>query len=418
LNRLACKSFYVKILRDYFTISYIIKGFVTAFCLSIFIYLSYFHINIKLLDSVFAILGFYLLLKAEKNDFFWIGFFIGIFWFYWISLSFRYYDLAYLVPIIILIVALTYGLIFRIIAIFTNIYIKVILIFSLSFFSPFGFNWLKLELSLINSYFNTNTITYAIFLLGIVLLIKLPKFYKLFSIILFAICLYQPTQKTITPLLKIKIGKTDINQDNKWNPKFEKALVYQNLNLIKNAIKKKFDLIILPESAFPQYLNLHVDEINALKKLSFKINIITGGLTYKNDKIYNSSYFFNKGHLQIGHKIILVPFGEEVPLPSFIKSLINKIFFGSAQDYSKAKKPTDFNIKGVKFRSAICFEATTDELFKGSIKQMVAISNNAWFKPSIEPTLQYLLLRFYAKRYSITIYHSANGGISGIIKPH
>ncbi|MCF6172611.1 MAG: apolipoprotein N-acyltransferase [Campylobacteraceae bacterium] len=417
LNRLACKSFYVKILRNYFTISYIIKAFVIAFYLSIFIYLEYFHINSKLLNSLFAIIGFYTLLKANRYEFFWSGFFIGIFWFYWISLSFRYYDLAYLIPVIILGIALIYGLIFRFIAIFDNIYLKTILLFCLSFFAPFGFNWLKLELTLTNTYFGTNTVLYALFLFAIILLIKFSKWYKILAIFIFAVCLYQPMQKTTQTKLNIKITNLNINQSDKWNPKFETTLVKQNFTLIKDAIDKKFDLIILPESAFPQYLNLHIDETDRLKKLSLKIGIITGGLTYENDKIYNSAYFFNKGKMQIGHKIVLVPFGEEIPLPNFIKTYINKIFFDSAKDYSKAKKPTDFVTKGTKFRSAICFEATTRELFENSPKRMIAISNNAWFKPSIEPVLQHLLLKLFATRNNTTIYHSANGGISGIIYP-
>ena len=418
LNRLACKSFYIKILRNYFTISYIIKGFVIAFCLSIFIYLEYFHLNAKLLDSFFAILGFYLLFKAQKYELFWSGFFIGVFWFYWIGLSFRYYDLAYLTPIVTVGIALVYAFIFRIIGIFSNIFIRAVLFFSLSYLSPFGFNWLKLELPLINSYFNTNIYFYVLFLLGVISLIYLSSWRKFFSVLFFAVCLYQPTLKTQKLPLHVKIVKSNINQAQKWDKRYEYKIVRDNFTLIEKAIKNKFDLIVLPESAFPQYLNLHINEIEILKKLSLKIDIIAGGLTYQNDKIYNSSYFFQRGNLQIGHKIILVPFGEEIPLPDFIKNFINKVFFNSAEDYATAKNPTNFDIKGVKFRSAICFEATTDELFKNSPKRMIVISNNAWFKPSIEPTLQHLLLRFYAKKYDTTIYHSANGGISGIIKPN
>lgn len=417
LNRLACKSFCVKILRDYFTISYIIKAFVIAFCLSIFIYLQYFHISSALLNSIFPILGFYLLLKANKYEFFWSGFFIGVFWFYWISLSFRYYHLSFLIPFVILGIALIYGFIFRIIAIFDNIYARVVLIFSLSYISPFGFNWLKPELTLINSFFNNGMIFYALFLIGIVALIKLPKWYKLFSLVLFAICLYHPTYMIDKIPLHVKIVKMDINQDDKWDKKFEKKLVKQNFALINSAINKKYDLIILPESVFPQYLNLHSDEVKKLEKLSHKIDIVAGGLTYINHKIYNSSYLFENGNMQIAHKVTLVPFGEEIPLPDFLNKFINKIFFNSASDYSKAKTPSNFNIKGIKFRSAVCFEATTDKLFEDYPRQMIAISNNAWFKPSIEPTLQHLLLKLYARRYHTTIFHSANGGISGVIKP-
>lgn len=369
------------------------------------------------MDSIFAILGFYLLLKADKYELFWSGFFIGIFWFYWISLSFRYYDLAYLIPFVILVIALVYGIIFTIIGLFNNLFVRTFLFFSLSFFSPFGFNWLKLELSLINSYFSTQIYSYILFLTAIILMIKLPKYYKLFSVLLLILAMWQPQIKDQNLPLHVELVKSDVNQRDKWDKQFENSLVKENFASIKSAINRGFSLVVLPESAFPQYLNLHTDEIEALKKLSFQIDIVTGGLTYQNHKIYNSSYFFENGNMQIAHKVTLVPFGEEIPLPAFLSKFINKIFFNSASDYSRAKTPQNFDIRGIKFRSAVCFEATTDKLFENAPKRMIAISNNAWFKPSIEPTLQHLLLRFYAKRYDTTIYHSANGGISGVIYP-
>ena len=78
---------------------------------------------------------------------------------------------------------------------------------------------------------------------------------------------------------------------------------------------------------------------------------------------------------------------------NFLVDLINNIFYGGASDYSKASNATDFLIKGEKFRNAICYEATTDKIFEnlGDTKYMMVISNNAWFIPSIEPTLQHLL---------------------------
>lgn len=121
--------------------------------------------------------------------------------------------------------------------------------------------------------------------------------------------------------------------------------------------------------------------------------------------------------MQIAHKIVLVPFGEEVPFPAFIVEIINKLFFDGAKDYQKAKAPQDFIINDIPFRSAICYEGTNDKLFEGNPKQMIVISNNAWFSPSTEQTLQYLLLRLYAKKYQTVIYHSANSGKSGVIVP-
>ena len=113
--------------------------------------------------------------------------------------------------------------------------------------------------------------------------------------------------------------------------------------------------------------------------------------------------------------MVLVPFGEYIPLPKFIRDFINEKFFAGASDFKTAKKPTDFNIKGIKFRNAVCYEATTDTIYEGDVKYVIATSNNAWFAPSIEPTLQRLLMKYYAKKYLVIIFHSANYKGSGII---
>ncbi|MDX1808851.1 MAG: apolipoprotein N-acyltransferase [Sulfurospirillaceae bacterium] len=416
LYRLACKSFNKNFVSGHFTTSYIIKGFAVAFCLSIFIFLTYLNFESKPAYSLIAILGFYLLLKSNRYEFFWIGFFIGILWFYWISFSFIYYHLAYLIPIVILGIGLIYGIIFRIVGAFeNNIYIKTFLVFAISFIHPFGFNWLKLELSLSNSYFNPLMMTYISFLIAILLLVKLKRWYKVLSLIFLLLATYNQPHKADNNTLRIKTVSMHLNQKDKWDPKYENEILENNYYQIEQAIKNQFDLIILPETAFPIYLDMSPEELVKLESLSKRIDIITGALSYKDDKIYNSTYFFQNGNVEIANKVVLVPFGEEIPLPSFLGKFINRIFFNSSSDFANAKKPHDFNIKGEKFRNAICFEATTDELFENNPKRMVAISNNAWFTPSTEPTLQNLLLKFYSRKYHTIIYHSANGGISEAI---
>ena len=47
---------------------------------------------------------------------------------------------------------------------------------------------------------------------------------------------------------------------------------------------------------------------------------------------------------------------------------------------------------------------------------MIVLSNNGWFVPSTEPTLQKLLLLYYNKKYDTTIYHSINMSPSYIIQ--
>lgn len=47
---------------------------------------------------------------------------------------------------------------------------------------------------------------------------------------------------------------------------------------------------------------------------------------------------------------------------------------------------------------------------------MIVLSNNGWFVPSAEPSLQQLLLLYYNKKYGTTIYHSVNMSPSYLIQ--
>ncbi|MDQ7066627.1 MAG: nitrilase-related carbon-nitrogen hydrolase [Sulfurimonas sp.] len=185
---------------------------------------------------------------------------------------------------------------------------------------------------------------------------------------------------------------------------------------INTAIEEKQDLIIFPESVFPLYMNHNPELIHKLSVLSHDISIVTGALLREDNHNYNVTYLFENGEYKIAKKLVLVPFGEYIPLPKFAQKLINEMFFSGASDFVTAKEPTDFLIKGVKFRNAICYEATCQEIYEGDVSFVIASSNNAWFAPSIEATLQNLLLRYYARKNGVSIYHSANYKGSGIIK--
>ena len=174
--------------------------------------------------------------------------------------------------------------------------------------------------------------------------------------------------------------------------------------------------IDFPESVFPFYMNQASGVIAHLQDLSHDITIVAGSLLNEDGTHYNVTYMFNEGSYEVAKKMVLVPFGEYIPLPDFAKKFINEIFFAGASDFKTADKPTDFLIKGTKFRNAICYEATCQEIYDGDVNFVIASSNNAWFYPSIEPTLQKLLMRFYARKNGVTIYHSANWNGSGIVR--
>jgi apolipoprotein N-acyltransferase len=350
----------------------------------------------------------------SKKELFFIGFFIGLLWFWWIGYSFIYYDLIYLIPIILIFIGIIYGLLFYLSAIYPHIIYRTFAIFSLSFIHPFGFNWFKPEVIFINSFFGIEKLDFLIIITTLALFIYYKRVYIL-TLLLFAISYTQ----TIIELPNIKIYQPqyNISQETKWLKSYRDVLIEENLNNIDYAIKNDFELVILPETIFPLPLNKNIPLINILKNKSKKTTIITGALEFENNQYFNTTYMFKNGNIKIARKVVLVPFGESIPLPKILRDLINAYFYNGARDYSVALEPTTFNINGINFRNAICYEATTDKIFnKLDTSFIIATSNNAWFTPSIEPTLQNLLLKYYAKKYNVIIYHSSNSSKNKIIQ--
>ncbi|WP_086306768.1 apolipoprotein N-acyltransferase [Campylobacter devanensis] len=417
LNFLPCESFKKKLVA-YFTLKFIIKGFIISILLSLFIFLDLLNLKyIANLGLLSAIIGLYILLKSDRKIWFWSGFFIGLFWFYWISFSLIYYNFGYLIPIEILGICLIYGSIFLAISWLESIYIKAIFLLFASYVAPFGFDWLNFELIFVDTLFKPTIYTLALVLISIIIAIKF-NIYIGISLLICSLAInynYKTESKSLP--FDISLISTNISQDKIWERSTKDKIVKSNLDMIDQAISDGSRIVVLPESSFPLFLDHSEILLSVLKQKSYQIAIVAGALGANNNKIYNSTYLFDKGEIKRLDKLILVPFGEEIPLPNFIKNLINEIFFDSAVDYSHANSVSDYEIDGVKIRNAICYEATKDELFKDNPKFMIAISNNAWFSPSTQPNLQSKLLKLKAYKYKTTIYHSINGSPSQMITP-
>ena len=394
----------------------IVSGIITAIFFSAFIYLEHFGITLKLLNTLFGLISLALLLYISKRAVLVAGFFIGLLWFYWIGYSFEYNGVGYLTPIITLIFGIIYMLFFGVLALTNSVAIRALLIFGLSFFEPADWNWLQIELIFVDSYIGVLKYQLAAVLVAISLVNYIKNKYKYTPLLLILLALnFNPTSQKDAPL-KIKLVSTDITQDIKWKSKTLEPTIKMTYAEIQNAIKEDYDVVVLPESVFPLYMNKSPRLMKELLIFSHDITIIAGSLLNENFNHYNVTYMFKNGSYEVAKKLILVPFGEYVPLPKFAQKFINDMFFAGTSDFKTATEPTDFTIKGIKFRNAICYEATCQEIYDGDVDFVIATSNNAWFSPSIEPTLQKLLMRYYARKNGVTIYHSANYKGTGIIK--
>jgi len=403
--------------RNSFPFLYILSyGMIIAFSFSYFIYAEHFDLTFKFINTLFGITSLALFLISPKKAILIAGFCIGLLWFYWIGYSFEYQGVGYMLPIITLSFGIIYTLFFGVLALTNKVYIRAILLFALSFFEPFDWNWLQIELIFIESYIGIFKYQLAVVLVALCLVHYTKKSIRFLPLILLVFAINFQTPQQATSSLKIKLIQTDIKQDEKWLLANRMSTINMVLQKIQQAKLDNYDIIIFPESVFPMYLNKNKELMEALLSLSHNITIVTGSLLKENKQNYNVTYIFNEGEYAVAKKMVLVPFGEYIPLPAFARKIINDTFFSGQSDFIQAKSPTDFTIKGETFRNAICYEASCQELYEGNVKFVIATSNNAWFAPSIEPTIQNLLLRFYARKNGVTIYHSANYKGTGIIQ--
>jgi apolipoprotein N-acyltransferase len=391
-------------------------GVLTAVLFSTFLYLEHYGVTLKIINTLFGLTALTLFLYMPKRAILLAGFLIGLAWFYWIGYSFKYQGVGFMTPFVTFGFALVYMLFFGVLALTNKVYLRALLLFALSFIEPFDFNWMQLEVIFIDSYIGVFKYQFALVLAALTLpnYLKMQWKYAPLLLLIAAFNFHTPEQKDAP--LKIKLVATHIPQEQKWQQENLVGTIAMVYKAIENARDEGYDVVVLPESVFPLYMNKNPQIMDTLLQYSHDISIITGSLLYEEKQNFNVTYMFQNGTFEIAKKMVLVPFGEYIPLPSFAKKIINDNFFAGASDFIGADKPTDFIIKGIKFRNAVCYEATCEELYEGEPEFMIAISNNAWFAPSIEPTLQKLLMRYYARKNGVTIYHSANSSGTGVVK--
>ena len=413
--------------RRHFSTFVLTRGLLTALLLSAFIYLDHWGFSVFWLNSILGIAALWLLLSSDRYVWTVTGFFTGIFWFWWIALSFNHYHMPWAIPIVVIVMGLLYALLFWAIAYLSekissifhppssilHLVLKALGLLGLSYIHPFGFDWFKPELLFVESWFGIQKWQFAVILAALVLTL----WRKQYAYLLLLLIALQPPGTARRELPgDIQIVSTHTSVEEKWN----KALHPQQFNALFSAIDKAIDanksLVILPESVFPVYLRRSAPLMQALEERAEKISIIAGGLYWDGKTPRNSTYIFTDGTVRIANKVLLVPFGESNPLPDFLSDWVNRVFYDGAVDYKADSNVTDYTVNGTTYRNAICFEATSERLYEGRPKQMIVLSNNGWFTPSIEPTLQKLLLQYYSRKYGTTIYHAVNMAESYIVQ--
>jgi apolipoprotein N-acyltransferase len=240
----------------------------------------------------------------------------------------------------------------------------------------------------------------------------------------------------------ITVMQPSIPQEEKWETEHFQELFDRYAKLTRQAAQDSAKLIIWPEAAMPAYVLRDAVYLSMVQRQAEinRIDLFTGfpdvlpapagypgGAYY-----YNAATLFHPdgGFDAPYYKMILVPVGERIPLLKVFPFLW-KLQFGQA-NWEYGTIPKYYESSNLIFSPQICFEIAFPELNRqmafhnvgtkqGSkprkIDFLVNITNDAWFGRSSGPWIHAMMTKFRAIENRISIYRSANTGISMVVDP-
>ena len=156
-----------------------------------------------------------------------------------------------------------------------------------------------------------------------------------------------------------------------------------------------------------------------------KIPLLVGTIATEDWKVYNSATLISKEGKIIKRydKLHLVPFGEYIPLPN-IFSFVEDIAPAPIGEFAFGKDYTIFSLDEntqITFSVLICFEDVFAYLSRNFVRKgarfLVNITNDAWFKKTVEPYQHLQSSVFRAIENRVWVLRAANTGISCFIDP-
>jgi apolipoprotein N-acyltransferase len=189
--------------------------------------------------------------------------------------------------------------------------------------------------------------------------------------------------------------------------------------------------LIWPESAFPFFLTREPDALAQIAGLLKPgTELITGAVraapnsTAQNPRAYNSVYVIDPdGSIQgVYDKVHLVPFGEYLPLQSFLEKFGLRQLTKMVGGFMSGDRRRAMDVpRAPKMLPLICYEA----IFPGAAVPrgeprpgwLVNVTNDGWFGISTGPYQHFQQSRVLAISEGLPLVRAANTGISAVIDP-
>jgi len=233
--------------------------------------------------------------------------------------------------------------------------------------------------------------------------------------------------------LSLGLIQPNISQDKKWDTAYINETLRRYTSLSQQT-GQHLGLLIWPEAATPFFF----EKEPAYQKIILSIlrdsqsPLLFGSPTLRFEPdgrpyLLNSAYILSPEKLLTGRydKRHLVPFGEYVPLKSFL-FFLEKLVVGIG-DFKPGHGPMTLRLPDSSekdqpsFGVPICFEIIFPDLVRRMAKEganfLVTLTNDAWFGDSAAPYQHFSMAVFRAVENHLAVARAANTGISGLIAP-
>lgn len=236
---------------------------------------------------------------------------------------------------------------------------------------------------------------------------------------------YRPSGEAYTAA----VVQGNVDQGKKWEPEYQAATVAKYLTLSEQTLSQgKPSLIVWPETSMPfffQDISPHRVKVSAFAARSGAA-LLVGSPAYSYRADSGDYTHYNRAFVVSGDGVLrqwydkehLVPFGEYVPLPSWLP--INKLVEG-AGDFSPGDGPGILVSGPSRSGMLICYEGIFPGLAQKRVEAgsnlLVTISNDAWFGRTSAPLQHLALTVLRAVEQNRWLIRSTNTGISAFVDP-
>lgn len=226
-------------------------------------------------------------------------------------------------------------------------------------------------------------------------------------------------------VLRVGLIQGNVEQDQKWDPRFRDAIVSRYLTLSREAILSGAQLVVWPEASTPFFIDRDSALAEPIRKLAEQTRtpFVIGTDEFDGTNIFNSASVIGAdGRGRGGYrKMHLVPFGEYVPLKKllfFVGPLVEAV-----SDFAPGTEASVLDVgDGMRASVAICYESTYPSLARafaqGGAQLLLVITNDAWFGTSSAAYQHFQMGAMRAIENGRYLARAANTGITAVVDPY